>query len=66
MNALGLMVCHKNIFKDFFSIFSHFVAMATRVFDGIKFFTIFVELHPRNIPAKFYQDWPSGFGGEYF
>ena len=26
--------------------------------------TIFVELHPRNIPGKFHQDWPSGFGEE--
>ena len=53
-------------FKYFFSIFSHFVAMATRVFDGINFLTIFVDLHPRNIPVNFYQDWSSGFGGEDF
>ena len=26
--------------------------------------TTLVELHPRNIPAKFHQDWPSGLGGE--
>ena len=23
-----------------------------------------VELHPRNIPAKFHQDWPRGLGGD--
>ena len=23
-----------------------------------------VELHPRNIPAKFHEDWPCGFGEE--
>ena len=34
--ALSLMVSDKNIFKDF--IFLSFVAMATRVFQGIKFF----------------------------
>jgi hypothetical protein len=25
---------------------------------------IFVEDHPRNIPAKFGSNWPSGFGEE--
>ena len=34
--ALGLMASDKKIFKDF--IFFRFVAMATRVFEGIKFF----------------------------
>ena len=34
--ALSLMVSDKKIFKDF-KIFC-FVAMATRVFEGIKFF----------------------------
>ena len=44
-----------------FCTFFLLVAIATRVMDGIKFF---VELHPRNIPAKFHQDWPSGLGEE--
>jgi hypothetical protein len=26
--------------------------------------TNFVEDHPRNIPAKFGSNWPSGFGEE--
>ena len=26
--------------------------------------TPLVELYPRNIPAKFRQDWPSGLGGD--
>ena len=37
--ALGLMASDKKIFKDFiFFFFFSFVAMATRVFEGIKFF----------------------------
>ena len=35
--ALGLTVSDKKIFKDFKKNFS-FVAMATRVFEGIKLF----------------------------
>ena len=35
--ALGLMVSDKKIFKDFKKNLS-FVAMATRVLEGIKFF----------------------------
>ena len=35
--ALGLMVSDRKIFKDLKKKFS-FVAMATRVFEGIKFF----------------------------
>ena len=35
--ALGPMVSDKKIFKDLKKILS-FVAMATRVFDGLKFF----------------------------
>ena len=35
--TLGLMVSDKKIFKDFNFFFS-FVSMATRVFEGIKFF----------------------------
>ena len=39
--------------------------MATRVFDGIKFCEQFFEEDlPRNIPAKFGPNWPSGLGGE--
>ena len=38
--------------------------MATRVFDGIKFWEQFYkEDHPRNIPAKFGSNWPGGLGG---
>ena len=38
--------------------------MATRVFDGIKFCEQFYkEDLPRNIPAKFGPNWPSGLGG---
>ena len=36
--------------------------MATRVFDGIKFCEQFLKNLLRNIPAKFGQNWPSGFG----
>ena len=36
--ALSLMVSDKKIFKDLIFFFLCFVAMATRVFEGIKFF----------------------------
>ena len=52
--------------EDFqrFCIFFLFVAMATRVIGGIKFFEKlnFVELDPRNIPVKFHQYWPNDLG----
>ena len=38
--------------------------MATRVFDGIKFFEQYFKDLPRNIPAKFSPNWPRGLGGE--
>ena len=39
--------------------------MATKVFDGIKFCEKkFEEDLPRNIPAKFGPNWPSGLGGD--
>ena len=39
--------------------------MATRVMIGIQSLEqLLVEFHPRNIPAKFHQDWLSGLGGE--
>ena len=28
--------------------------------------TALVELYPRNIPAKFHQDWRNGLGGKMF
>ena len=39
--------------------------MATRVFLWNQIlWIIFEEDLPRNIPAKFGQNWPSGLGGE--
>ena len=52
-------VSEEKIFKEFLKKF-RLVAMATRVFDRIKFFK---EDHPCNIPAKFGSNWPSGLGG---
>ena len=66
MNAPGLMVCHKKIFKDFFPFSAILLPWQPVFVVNYILLTIFVELHPRNIPAKFYQDWPSGFGGEDF
>ena len=40
--------------------------MATRVFDGIKFCEQFLEDLPRNMLAKFGQNWPSGLEEEMF
>jgi hypothetical protein len=34
------------------------------VLYNLKVFRNFVEDHPRNIPAKFGSNWPSGFGEE--
>ena len=54
----------KRILKNFSE--AHTVKKVS-LFDEIKLFlTILVELHPRNISAKFYQNWPAGFGGEDF
>ena len=47
--ALGLMVSDKKIFKDFKKKLS-FVAMATRVFEGFKFFQ---EILIRTITGTF-------------
>ena len=66
MNAPGLMVCHKKFFKDFFPFSAILLAWQPEFLLELNSFNNFVELHPRNIPAKFYQDWPSGFGGEDF
>ena len=53
--ALSLMVSDKKIFKDFEKKLS-FVAVATRVFEGIKFFQNSEEDHSRNISVKFHQN----------
>ena len=54
--ALGFMVSDKKIFKDFKKKFS-FVAMATRVFEGIKLFKKNSEEdHGRDISVKFHQN----------
>ena len=47
--ALGLMVSDKKIFKRFQKIFG-FVAMATRVFEGIK---LFQEILKRTMVGTF-------------
>ena len=59
--ALSPMVSDKKIFKDF-SFFLSFIAMATRVLEGIKLFKKNSEDdHDRNISVKFHQNWISGF-----
>ena len=59
---IGPEVPEEKIFKELVKKF-HFVAMATRVFDGIKFCEQFFEEDlPRNIPAKFGPNWPGSFG----
>ena len=59
--ALGLMVSDKKIFKYLKKKIS-FVAMATRVFKGIKFFKKnFEEDHRRNTSVKFHQNPISSF-----
>ena len=60
---MGPAAPEEKILKELLKKF-HFVTMATRVFDGIKLSTIFKEDLPRNIPAKFGPNWPSGLGGE--
>ena len=62
--ALGIMVSYKKIFKDLKKHLS-FVAMATRVFEGIKLFQKnFEKDHGRNISEKFHQNPISGFREE--
>ena len=62
--ALSLMVSDKKIFKDFKKKIC-FVAMATRVFEGIKFFKKNSEEdHGRNISLKFHQNPISSFREE--
>ena len=60
MKALGLAVREKKIFKVFpFGCHGN----QSSAWNGILL-TTFVEDHPRNIPVKFYQNWPSGLGGD--
>ena len=59
--ALGLMNSDE-IFKDLF--FLSFVAMATTVFEGIKFFQIILKDRGRNISANSNQNWISSFREE--
>ena len=61
--ALGLMVSDKKIFEDF-NFFLNFVAIATRVFEGIKFFKNSEEDHGRNISMKFHQNPIGSFRDE--
>ena len=58
------MVSEEKIFKELLKKFK-FGAMATRVFDRIKFCEQFFEEDLlRNIPAKFGPNWPSILGGD--
>ena len=57
--ALGLMNSDK-IFKGF-DFFLSFVAMATTVFEGIKFFQEILKDRGRNISAKSHKNWISSF-----
>ena len=60
---LGLMVFDKKIFKDLKKI--SFVAMATRVFEGIKLSKKNSEEdYGRNISVKFHQNPISSFREE--
>ena len=44
-------------------LFFHFGCHGNQSYDWNSIsWTPLVELHPRNIPAKFHQDWPSGLG----
>ena len=52
--ALSLMVSDK-IFEDF-KKFSSFVAMATRIFEGISLSRNSEDDHGRNISVKFHQN----------
>ena len=63
IKALYLLVSEK-IFK-YFAFFFLFCCHGTQSYGwNYILWTIFVEFHPRNIPAKFNQDWPCGFGEE--
>ena len=58
------MVPEENIFKELLKKF-HLIAISTRVFNAIKFCEKKFKVDfPSNIPAKFGQNWPRGFGGE--
>ena len=58
--ALGLMVSDEKIFKDFTKFFS-FVAMATRVFEGIKLFQKILKKTMAGISVKLHQNLISSF-----
>ena len=60
--ALGLMVYDKKIFQRFKKKLS-FVAMATRVFEGIIFFQEILR-RTRNISVKFHENPVSSFREE--
>ena len=61
---IGPAVPEEKIFKELLKKIK-FVAMATRVFDGIKFCAKnFEEDLPKNIPDKFGPNWLTGLGGE--
>ena len=61
---IGQKVPEEKILKELLKEI-HFVTMAIKVFDRIKCCEqIFKKNFPRNIPAKFGPNWPSGLGGE--
>ena len=62
--ALGIMNSDEISKISFFFFFLSFVAMATTVFEGIKFFQIILKDRGRSISANSHQNWISSFREE--
>jgi hypothetical protein len=64
LGSISSLVSEKKIF-EFSAYQSILLALATMLFIRLEQKNRnFVEDHPRNIPAKFGSNWPSGFGEE--
>jgi hypothetical protein len=61
--SVSSLVSEKKIF-EISANQSILLALATMLNIRLERKTNFVEDHPRNIPAKFGSNWPSGFGEE--
>jgi hypothetical protein len=63
LDSVSSLVSEKKIF-EISANQSILLALAAMLNIRLERKTVTVEDHPRNIPAKFGSNWPSGFGEE--
>jgi hypothetical protein len=63
LGSVSSLVSEKRIF-EISANWSMLLALAAMLNIRLERKIFFVEDHPRNIPAKFGSNWPSGFGEE--